>query len=284
MSDSETTNQAQKSAENLFATRLKLAGILVGIIASLATLIWILYQSLYDRNVLCSVDIDACRTNVAKLESTLNSQATQPVTVETVEVTVVHTTVVSATPASALGEKTPTPTNISYETTGNCNAAFSNAPCTYVLSEGDRWEQIAQNSPYGDNCRYPEIMNVNRRADGMYPRLSGYDSDLGRPITIMPAAPPGVYQPRIRNALGNFVFLDECDRDGFPCIFIVNEQLALFTYEQISQTVYRNNIYGRTIAQANLASDCSGRAVELELGTRLIIPKRPLFPPTPPIQ
>jgi hypothetical protein len=150
-----------------------------------------------------------------------------------------------------------------------------------VLSQGDRWEQIAQSSPYGDNCRYPEIMNVNRREDGTYPRLSGYDSDVGRPITIMPAAPGGSYAPRIRDALGRFQFLHECSEDGFPCTFTVTQNLPLFTYEQISQVVYHNNVFGSTIAGANLASDCTGRGVRLQLGTRLVIPKRPLYTPIP---
>jgi hypothetical protein len=268
----------EKPEESRIRQSLKIAGLVVGIVVPLATLVWIFYSSLYNRNVLCSVDVDACRTQVANLEATLASTPTRITVFQTVEVTVVHTALVTVTPEPGT---TATPTDVAYESTGNCNAAFSNTPCTYVLSQGDRWEQIAQNSPYGDNCRYPEIMNVNRREDGSYPRLSGYDSDVGRPITVMPAAPTGSYLPRIRDALGQFHFINACNGNGFPCIFTVTESLPLFSYEQISQVVYRNNIFGWAIAGANLASDCSGRGLSIELGTRLVIPKRPLYTPTP---
>ncbi len=273
MTDSEQNSAEQKSESDL-KRRLKLAGLIVGIFFPLLAFA---FGSLHDRNVLCSVDVDACRTRVAQLDGTLQSQPTHAVLVHTAQVTVVQTVIVTTTPGPI--RATPSPTGISYQSTGSCDAALNNAPCTYVLSEGDRWEQIAQDSPYGDNCRYPEIMNVNRREDGTYPRLSGYDRDIGRPLTIMPAAPSGTYEARIREALGQFKFLPDCAGGSFPCVFTVDEYLPIFSYEQISQSVYRNNIFGSTIAQANLASDCSGRGKILELGTRLVIPKRPLITP-----
>lgn len=279
MTESEQSSTHQKP-EGKLQRSLKLAGLIAGILIPIVTLILVFFRSLYDRNVLCSVDADACRTRVAQLEGTLESMPTGPPAIHTAQVTVIHTVEVTTTTVSITA--TPSPTGIPYQSTGSCNAAFSNPPCTYVLSEGDRWQQIAQDSPYGDNCRYPEIMDINRREDGTYPRLSGYDSDIGRPVTIMPAAPAGTYAARIRDALGQFKFLRECRGEGFPCIFTVSEQLPIFTYEQISQTVYRNNIFGDSIAQANLASDCSGRGVALQLGTRLVIPKRPIYTPEPP--
>ena len=97
----------------------------------------------------------------------------------------------------------------------------------------------------------------------------------------MPAAPPGTYDARIRDELGKFKILQECNANGFPCVFVVTEDLPLFTYDQISQRVYRNNLFGNFIAQANLTGDCSGRGAEIRLGSRLVIPKRPLFTPTP---
>jgi hypothetical protein len=280
MADNESAT-AEPSPADSRQRWLKFFGAAIGILASTATIIWLFFNSLYDRNVLCSVDIDACRTSIAQLEASLLTVTARPAAIETIQVTVVHTLIVSATPMPTTWMRTPSPTSDPFETGGHCNGALSNAPCTYVLNNGDRWQQIAQDSPYGDNCRYPELMDINRRSDGTYPRLSGYDSDVGRPITIMPAAPSGTYDARIRDELGEFKILQECNANGFPCVFVVTEDLPLFTYDQISQRVYRNNLFGNFIAQANLASDCSGRGEEIRLGSRLVIPKRPLFTPTP---
>lgn len=70
-----------------------------------------------------------------------------------------------------------------------------------------------------------------------------------------------------------------CDGGGLPCLFTVTEHLPLFTYDQISQEVYRVNTLGEFIAQANLASDCSRNSLPLELNTQIVIPKRPLATP-----
>lgn len=263
--------------------KLKSLQLRIAIIATVIGAFWLFVNYLYDRTIGCGVDFATCKTQVAELELTLRTRPTntQPTSIHTIEVTVVHTVIVTPTPVNGTAFQTPTTTRINYQTNGNCDAAISNTPCTYVLSAGDRWQQIAQDSPYGDNCRYPEILNLNRRPDGSYPRLSGYDSDLGRPITIMPAARYGSYSPRVRDELGEFRLVPECVDDGFPCVFTVTENLPLFTYQQVSQSIYQNNIFGETIADANLASDCSGKGVELVLGKQLVIPKRPLQRSTP---
>jgi len=257
----------------------KTAGIVAGLGGLLLTFLGLLFSSLYSRAVDCGVDHSACQTQLA-LQPTSRGTPAPAVSVrrETVQVTVVHTVVATQVAFDPWPSSTPSAPS-PYNPTGPCDEAFSNAPCTYVLREGDRWEQLAQDSPYGDNCRYPEILDVNRRQDGTYPRLSGYDLDLGRPITILPAAPRGTYRPRYRNPLGEFIFVPACDGGGLPCLFTVTEHLPLFTYDQISQEIYRVNALGDFIAQANLASDCSRNPLPLELNTQIVIPKRPLATP-----
>lgn len=257
----------------------KTVSIIAGLGGLLLTFLGLLFSNLYGRAVDCGVDRSACQTQVA-LQSILIRTPSPAVALlrETAEVTIVHTLI--ATRIVCESALCPTPTAPSpYHPTGPCDPAFSNAPCTYVLQEGDRWEQLAQDSPYGDNCRYPEILDVNRREDGTYPRLSGYDQDVGRPITILPAAPRGTYRPRYRNPMGEFVFVPPCEQGGLPCLFTVTERLPIFTYAQISQEIYRVNTLGENIAQANLASDCSRKPITLELGSQVVIPKRSL--PTP---
>lgn len=223
----------------------------------------------------CIVDRNAAQKEVAALEATLDSMFEKQGTpiVETVEATRIVTVEVPVPVCDLQLCATPTPIPI------ECNAQLSNTPCLKILQPGDTWHGIAEKSPLGDYCRYPEILTINRRVDGTYPRLSGADNDIYKAIVIPSFASKGTYRPRIRNEQGGFEDIHPCSDGGLPCLYVVDKSLNIFDYAQLSQLMYQNNIFGENIELANLESDCSGRGVRLRLGAEIVIPKRPALEP-----
>lgn len=223
----------------------------------------------------CIVDRNAAQKEAASLEATLDfiieGQGT-PI-VETVEVTRIVTVEVTIPVCDVALCATPTPAP------NECDDHLSNTPCLKILQPGDTWLGIAEKSPFGDYCRYPEILTINRKTDGTYPRLSGADNDLNSAIMISSYAPKGSFQPKIRNEQGGFEVIPSCDEGGLPCIYVVDESLIFFTYAQLSQLMYQNNIFGENIELVNLESDCTGKGLRLRLGVEIVIPKRPTIEP-----
>jgi hypothetical protein len=112
----------------------------------------------------------------ATLDSIVAGQGT-PI-IEIVEATRIVTVEVTVPVCDLLLCVTPTPTP------NECNDHLSNTLCLKILQPGDTWLGIAEKSPFGDYCHYPEILMINRRVDGTYPRLSGADNDINKAIMV----------------------------------------------------------------------------------------------------
>jgi len=252
-----------------------IAGVAVAALALVAGGVYFYTGNCRENLENCIVDRNAAQKEAAALEATLDSIVAGQGTpiIEIVEATRIVTVEVTVPVCDLRLCVTPTPTP------NECNDHLSNTPCLKILQPGDTWLGIAEKSPFGDYCRYPEILTINRRVDGTYPRLSGADHDINKAITVPSFAPKGSFQPRIRNEQGGFEDIPSCDEGGLPCLYIVDESLNLFTYAQLSQLMYQNNIFGENIERANLESDCSGKGVRLRLGVEIVIPKRPALEP-----
>ena len=252
-----------------------IAGVVVAALALVAGGVYFFTGNCRENLENCIVDRNAAQKGAAALEATLDfilERQGTPI-VETVEVTRIVTVEVTVPVCDAALCATPTPTP------NECDDHLSNTPCLKILQPGDTWLGIAEKSPFGDYCRYPEILTINRRADGTYPRLSGAGNDLKTAIMIPSYAPKGSFQPKIRDEQGGFEDLPSCDEGGLPCLYVVDESLIFFTYAQLSQLMYQNNIFGENIELSNLESDCTGKSVQLRLGAEIVIPRRPTVEP-----
>lgn len=188
--------------------------------------------------------------------------------IQTVEVEV--TRVVAATPSPILADQPMIPE-------GDCQDLDIDPPCQYVPRPGDSWPAIAAMTPYGNSCRWPEIANVNRLADG------NYDLHIrpNKPVLIPPVAARGSHGAQIRNEFGEYELIKPCeDGGGFPCQYQAESQLSAYNYIEIAKRWYDALFHGGVdladlIGQANRASDCSGNPISFRPGDLLVIPVRP---------
>ena len=134
------------------------------------------------------------------------------------------------------------------------------------------------------DCECPycgEDQEINHDDGYGYEENGVYEIPLqsGLPVLLPSIAPRGTNQPIIRKENGQFEFIQDCsDTSGKPCVYTVLGNIFgkdIQTYSSVAELVYGGEltIYGRKIADANLASDCSGDPIMLVPGIRIVIPK-----------
>lgn len=153
--------------------------------------------------------------------------------------------------------------------TSNGLCTTTEPPCEYVIRLGDNKRAIAGASGFGDECRWPEIFDLNRTADGEYPLIH-----LDHAILIPEVAERGTYASLI-NEGGMWTVIPDCsDTSGYPCMHTVVAGIYGSRYSEVLFSVFGNYAYTEIIEGANRESDCSSNGISLVPGLKIVIPKR----------
>jgi hypothetical protein len=253
-------------------TIVKVVGILSLIIAVVG---WWLYALGFSDLRECKTDLLACEDRLSTLRGMIGATPS-PIVLVTEVVTEVPVTVVviRTVEVTRVVPPTPTPTPTTYP---ECSGS-SSPPCIHVAgTEDSRWH-LAE-LYLRDGCRWPEIMNLNRDADGYYLQIVPRDgyfiplSPLGcEPSVLNSADSPEPIDPCVFNAQGRLL-------SPYPCVYTIPSDRPVYNgnYDQVAARFYAEISLGDDIRLANLESGCSGDGttggglVPVDLGVRVTI-------------
>jgi hypothetical protein len=196
--------------------------------------------------------------------------------------TFTYTPTLFTTPSLTLAPTFTNTSTISYIANGFCTE--SPEPCFYIPSSIDTWKSIASKTSYQNECRWPEIANVNRNISGNYRILDYLLTTAG--VFIPPSDRINEYKPAIRQNSGLLTIINQCpiqySVNDLPCIYTINEKDGATGsyYKPIAVKFYNTYEYNGVkldeyIQSANLLEGCFDKPIQLLPGVSIVIPKYP---------